>query len=68
VLMVTILANYTESNFAWMTPIGFLFLTATIGHAEAASVNQHVGQPMAAPTELEEANFPLRATTASFRD
>jgi exopolysaccharide production protein ExoQ len=68
VFMVALLANYTESNFAWMTPIGFLFLTATIGHAEAASLNQHVEEPMATPTELEEANVPLRATTASFRD
>jgi exopolysaccharide production protein ExoQ len=54
ILLVALLANYTESNFAWMTPIGFLFLTAAIGHAEAASVVRQVETPIDAAPELTE--------------
>lgn len=54
VLLVAILANYTESNFAEMTPIGFLFLTAAIGHAEAASVLRQVDEPITVSKESGE--------------
>ncbi len=54
ILLVALLANYTESNFAWLTPIGFLFLIASIGHAEAASVVQQVDSPINAAPELTE--------------
>lgn len=40
IFLMALVANYTETNFAWMTPIGFLFLTAAIGHAEAAYAPQ----------------------------
>lgn len=34
VFVITLVANYTESNFACMTPEGFLFLVAGIGYAQ----------------------------------
>lgn len=40
ILVVTLIANFSESNFACMTPIGFLFLLATIGHAHEPQVVQ----------------------------
>ncbi|MGA2871730.1 MAG: CocE/NonD family hydrolase, partial [Verrucomicrobiota bacterium] len=55
IFLAALLANYTESNFAWMTPIGFLFLIAAIGHAEAASIVHQVDSPIdAAPEFMEE--------------
>jgi exopolysaccharide production protein ExoQ len=35
ILCVALLANFSESNFACMTPLGLLFLVAAIGHAGA---------------------------------
>jgi hypothetical protein len=32
VLVATLLANFAESNFACMTPLGFLFLLMAIGY------------------------------------
>lgn len=37
ILVVALIANLSESNFACMTPIGFLFLLATIGQAKFAT-------------------------------
>jgi O-antigen ligase len=34
VFAITLVVNYTESNFACMTPEGFLFLLAGIGYAQ----------------------------------
>jgi exopolysaccharide production protein ExoQ len=34
VFVITLVANYTESNFACMTPEGFLFLIAGIGYVQ----------------------------------
>ena len=34
VYVVTLIGNYTESNFACLTPINFLFLLAAIGYAD----------------------------------
>ncbi len=36
VFVVALIANFSESNFACMTPVGFLFLTAALGEAPAA--------------------------------
>lgn len=33
ILVATLIANFFESNFGCMTPVGFLFLLASIGHA-----------------------------------
>jgi exopolysaccharide production protein ExoQ len=33
IFAITLVANFSESNFACMTPIGFLFLLAAIGYA-----------------------------------
>jgi O-antigen ligase len=41
VFVVALVANYTESNFACMTPLGFLFLLSSIGYAPKA-VNQRI--------------------------
>jgi exopolysaccharide production protein ExoQ len=54
IFLAALLANYTESNFAWMTPIGFLFLIASIGHAEAASIVWQVDSPLDAAPEFTE--------------
>ncbi len=53
IFLVALLANYTETNFAWMTPIGFLFLTAAIGHAQAIQVPQYADN--VAPEEADQA-------------
>ena len=34
ILVMILIANVTESNFACMTPLGFLFLLAAIGHIQ----------------------------------
>lgn len=46
VYAVALIANFTESNFAEMTPLGFLFLLAAIGYAETASAVQAVPKPL----------------------
>jgi len=33
IFIATLVANFSETNFACMTPLGFLFLLAAIGHA-----------------------------------
>jgi O-antigen ligase len=72
VFLVVLLANYTESNFAGMTPIGFLFLTVAIGHANSAysdsvSLLQPVDDPVAAPPEFED-DMKTCSPDATFRD
>jgi exopolysaccharide production protein ExoQ len=42
VLATTLIANFSESNFACMTPIGFLFLLTAVGHAGPAPIEQEV--------------------------
>lgn len=44
VFVVGVIANYTESNFACMTPLGFLFLLSAIGYAPKAA-HQSIPQP-----------------------
>lgn len=40
VLIVALIANFSESNFACMTPVGFLFIIAAIGHAQGEAAPQ----------------------------
>jgi O-antigen ligase len=40
VYVMALLGNYSESSFAWMTPLGFLFLFAAIGYAGAPATVQ----------------------------
>jgi O-antigen ligase len=39
ILAITLVANFSESNFACMTPIGFLFLMAAFGYRPAPSAH-----------------------------
>jgi O-antigen ligase len=39
ILAITLVANFSESNFACMTPIGFLFLLAAFGYRPAPSAH-----------------------------
>lgn len=64
IVLMAILANYTETNFAWMTPIGFLFLTAAIGHAEAAPVPQTDSETLS--DHIEEPRVESREPIGSF--
>jgi hypothetical protein len=66
VFILALLANYTETNFAWMTPIGFLFLTAAIGHAETASVFRQVPNPGEPSVVSEEAEIQGGGAASSF--
>ena len=68
IFLIALLANYTESNFACMTPVGFLFLTATIGHAEAAAVVRESDELIVPPTESEGAEVRVGGPAASFPD
>ena len=66
IFLVALLANYTESNLAMMTPIGFLFLTAAIGHVEAASmVRLKVHKPIAAPPDFAAEEIQTNGSAAS---
>src|SRR6185437_16083170 len=42
IFVVALVANYTESNFAEMTPLGFLFLLGGIGSVMPSPMNVHV--------------------------
>jgi O-antigen ligase len=50
VFAITLVVNYTESNFACMTPEGFLFLLAGVGYAQTVFSTQ----PAAHRTETAE--------------
>jgi exopolysaccharide production protein ExoQ len=60
VLVMALIANFAESNFACMTPLGFLFILAAIGHAQSkppggygfASEDYMPAQGLAEPNEL----------------
>jgi len=61
ILVMALLANFSESNFACMTPLGFLFLLASIGHArpEMAPITHDIPGEIAAhrlPGELPYSN------------
>jgi O-antigen ligase len=47
VFAVTLIANISESNFAVMTPLGFLFLLAAIGYARPERARHPVGESAA---------------------
>jgi exopolysaccharide production protein ExoQ len=50
ILVATLIANFAESNFATMSPIGFLFLIAVIGQARFARVSEASAPDLAYPS------------------
>jgi O-antigen ligase len=63
VFCVVLLANFSESNFACMTPLGLLFLIASIGEAHsAADVAVSASEP---PATSARWRSPLHPTAAS---
>ncbi len=61
ILVATLIANFFESNFACMTPLGFLFLLAAIGYStpENYATANRAADPPAAPAADEEKPAPL---------
>lgn len=51
ILVATLMANFAESNFACMTPLGFLFLLAAIGYATPEHYNNVDGTVATQPSE-----------------
>jgi exopolysaccharide production protein ExoQ len=64
VFVTMLVANLFESNFAVMSPLGFLFLLVAIGHADAASVSQWIDKPVMASPEAEESPVPSHEPAA----
>jgi O-antigen ligase len=64
IYVIALIANYTESNFAEMTPIGFLFLTAAIGHAEAALMLRQANKPVVDVPERGEPDIHVASRSA----
>ena len=66
IFAITVVANFSESNFACMTPLGFLFLLAAIGHAEAvvesqpASRNDQIAEDQIAEEESKSHRGAIR--------
>jgi len=58
VLVMALIANFAESNFACMTPLGFLFILAAIGHArpQPALVSASASADNVPPQEPAESN------------
>ena len=53
IFVLMLLANFAESNFACMTPLGFLFIIAAIGNVQPAQTAYMHGDPEpAANTEI----------------
>jgi O-antigen ligase len=52
ILCVALIANFSESNFACMTPIGFLFLVASIGAVECIDAYHHALFPRGAQPDV----------------
>ena len=61
ILVAALMANFAESNFACMTPLGFLFLLAAIGYATPEHYNNVNGTVDLAPPEPE----PVEAKSVS---
>jgi len=53
VFSVFLIGNFSESNIACMTPIGFLFLLAAIGHTRAVFQTSSVSEGLPEMDELE---------------
>lgn len=45
VFIVALISNFFESNFACMTPVGFLFLLTAVGYAQMYSTSQGLRKP-----------------------
>jgi hypothetical protein len=54
IYLMTLVANFAESNFACMTPIGFLFLLAAFGQAAAGRVGQVSPEELPEPARFQE--------------
>jgi O-antigen ligase len=50
IFVAVLMANFSESNFACMTPVGFLFLIAAIGHAKPQLYPESVPTTFAYPS------------------
>ncbi|MES2693322.1 MAG: O-antigen ligase family protein [Verrucomicrobiota bacterium] len=61
VFVVALIANFSESNFACMTPIGFLFLIAAIGQAQPETVPAFAEAPTSYPTSYYDQATPYRS-------
>ena len=59
IFVVALVANYTESNFAEMTPLGFLFLLGGIGSVMPSPMNVHV---TSGEEEFDDMNEPESVT------
>jgi hypothetical protein len=58
IFIATLVANFSETNFAWMTPLGFLFLLVAIGDARPERAVHGIGEtltnaPAARPFDAE---------------
>jgi hypothetical protein len=62
IFVVALVANFSESNFACMTPVGFLFLSAAIGYVDTASSGQTVSEAVNGDRRVEESNLETGAS------
>jgi exopolysaccharide production protein ExoQ len=62
IFSVFLIENYSESNIACMTPIGFLFLLAAIGHAQTGSQVSSVSEDLPVMDEWEPSETGARYT------
>ena len=62
IFVVALIANFSESNFACMTPVGFLFLLAAIGYADTAASGQTVSEPVLGDRRAGESNLETGAS------
>ena len=62
VFSVFLIINFSESNIACMTPIGFLFLLAAIGHAQTGSQVSSVSEDLPVMDEWEPSETGARYT------
>lgn len=62
ILVMALIANFAESNFACMTPLGFLFILAAIGYARPQPMGAYdfAREVHASPREAEEAQTASR--------
>lgn len=62
--VAVLVANFSESNFACMAPVGFLFLLMAIGQVEPAAA-RFVPRPSRQPMQVAAAPTPREAHAAS---
>lgn len=62
IFVIVLLANYSESNFACMTPVGFIFLSAAIGDVEAGYLTKMATQSLGIGARTEGSEAELKMT------